>query len=63
MLIYAIQLMPGAREQLVPLIFDGQLPGNSATPLSFCYDPEPTSIGLGGVIFHRVLSVRAGSTS
>ena len=63
MFIYAIQLMPGAREQLIPLVFDGQLPGDSATPLSFCYEPKPTSIELGGVIFHRALSVKAVSRS
>ena len=62
MLIYAIQLMPGAREQLIALVFDGQLPGNSGTPLSFCYDPKPTSIQLGDSNFLRVLSVRAVSS-
>lgn len=61
MLIYAIQLMPGLRGQLIPLVFDGQLPGNSATALSFCYDPKPTSIQLGDSKFRRVLSVRAVS--
>ena len=62
MLIYAIQLMPGARGQLIPLVFDGRLPGNSATPLSFCYEPKPTSIQLADYTFRRVLSVRAVSS-
>lgn len=62
MLLYAIQLMPSERGQLIPLVFDGQLPGNSATPLSFCYDPKPTSIQLADYTFRRVLSVRAVSS-
>ena len=57
-LIYGIQLMPGVGGQLVPLLFEGQLPGNSDTPLSFCYDPEPTSTQLADFKFRRVYSVR-----
>lgn len=58
MLIYGVQLMPGVRGQLVPLLFDGELPGNTDTPISFCYDPEPTSIQLADFKFRRVFSVR-----
>jgi hypothetical protein len=61
MLVYSIQLMPGARGQLIPLVFDGELPRNSSTPLSFCYDPKPTSIQLADYTFRSVLSVRAVS--
>lgn len=58
-LLYAIQLMPDVREQLVPLIFDGPLPSSADAALSFCYDPKPTSIGLGGSILYRAFSVKA----
>ncbi len=57
-LIYGVQLVSGVRGQLVPLVFDGELPGNSDTPLSFCYDPEPTLAQLGDFKFRRVFSVR-----
>ena len=60
-LIYAFQLMPGARGQIIPLVLDGQLPGDAATPLSFCYDPIPTSIQLADFKFRRVISVTAVS--
>jgi hypothetical protein len=59
MLIYAIQLMPAARGSFVHLIFEGELPGDSAGVLSFCYDPNPTSIDLGEWLFRRALSMRS----
>jgi hypothetical protein len=62
-LIYGIQLLPGARGAMVPLVFNGELPGGLDSPLSLCYDPAPTPIVIGDVVFRRVITARlmAGS--
>jgi hypothetical protein len=57
-LIFAIQLRTDRHGALFGLIFDGQLPGTSYSPISFCYDPTPTSTVIGVVDFRRAISAR-----
>jgi hypothetical protein len=62
-LIYAIQLLPNAHGSLVPLIFDGDLPGESDSLVSFCYDPTPTAVAIGDVPFRRVITAKLLASS
>lgn len=57
-LVYAVQLLPKGRGSLVGLISEGVLPGDNESPVSFCYDPAPTQVALGDLVFRRVITAR-----